>query len=185
MQKRASIKAYGLAALLCVAAAIGLNNIIFLVDLSKYSEAYRKAAEILYSPPFAEQILYTGILMPIIEELIFRGVVFKLTRRFLNFVWSMIISAFLFGIYHGNLVQFVYAGLIGLLLAWLYEKFDSIKAPVMAHMLMNIVVCALTKTGGFAWMFTQTVRALVVTALCVAAGCIVFVGLRKVMLQKC
>ena len=152
MCKRISLRDYCVIAVSGIALAIGLNYILLVIDLAQYSEAYQDAVEVLYAPPFIQQILYTGILVPILEELIFRGLVFKVLRKWIPFLWAMLISAILFGVYHGNLVQFVYAGLCGLFLAYLYEKYDSILAPIWSHMIMNIAVCTMTEFGVFSWL---------------------------------
>ena len=189
MRQRVGVKHYWMILIISIATAIGLNNILLLVDLAKYSEAYQKAAEILYAPSFVEQILISGMVVPVMEELIFRGLVFKLLRRWLPFVWAMLASAVSFGVYHGNLVQFVYATLCGLLLAYLYEVYGSILAPIMAHMVMNLTAVIMTEYGVFEWIFESVVCVLAVTVLCVVAGCLMFVQIQKNaknwMLQKC
>ena len=119
-----------------------------MINLQKYSPAYQEAVEILYAPPFKQQILTAGILYPIIEELIFRGALFGLLRKKLSFVWAMTISAVVFGIYHGNLVQFVYAGLIGFLFAFYCEKYKTLVAPIVSHITMNTVIIVLTEIIG-------------------------------------
>ena len=168
-----------------IALTIGLNNILLLVNLAKYSKAYQEAAEVLYAPSFPVQILCTGILIPVIEELLFRGVVFRILRKWLPFLWSALISSLIFGIYHGNLVQFVYASLCGIFLAYVYEKSKSIFAPICAHMTMNIVACTMTEFGLFSWVFHDVWRVLGVTFLCVVVF-VVFLSIsKKWMLQKC
>ena len=167
MQKRIALKQYGLIVILSIVTAIGLNNIIMLFDLARYSERYQEAARALYAPTFAWQILYTGILMPILEELVFRGLVYRTLRRWIPFWGAMLVSAVLFAFYHGNLVQFVYAFLCGLLLAYFFEKSGSIFAPILAHMVMNLVACIMTEWGIFSWMFQSGIRVIVITVFCV------------------
>jgi len=53
-------------------------------------------------------------------------------------VWvAVIISALMFGLYHGNLVQGIYAFIMGCLLALVYEWTGSFAAPVLFHMIAN------------------------------------------------
>ena len=49
-----------------------------------------------------------------------------------------LIQAVLFGIYHGNLVQGIYAFCIGVLLGYLAERYSSLIIPVMVHALFNL-----------------------------------------------
>lgn len=168
-----------------IALAIALNNLLLLLNVAKYSKAYQEAAEVLYSPSFPKQILLTGILIPIIEEIMFRGIVFRILRKWIPFVWAMLITSLLFGAYHGNLVQFIYASLCGVFLAYVYEKTKSILAPIFSHMAMNIVACTMTEYELFSWMFHDIWRVLGSTLFCVVLFGTLLVVVRKWMLQKC
>lgn len=78
-----------------------------------------------------------GLLAPIAEELIFRGISLGNTRKFWPFIPAVIFQALLFGIYHFNWVQGVYAFLIGLLLGYLAYKLNNILASILLHMAIN------------------------------------------------
>ncbi len=184
MQTKVGLKQYSMIILMGIALAIGLNNILMVLNLAKYSEAYRKATEILYAPSLGQQILYTGLLIPMMEEIIFRAGVFKILRKWMPFVWAMILSALLFGIYHGNLVQFVYAGICGLLLAYLYEKYHTIVAPMLLHMVMNLTACVLTEFHFFVWMLERSVRVAGITILCMAVFFLAFIRVQELDITK-
>ena len=184
MQKRVVLKGYIAIAVLSIMIALGLNNVLLVIDLAKYSEAYQEAVQILYAPGVLKLILYTGIFIPIVEELLFRGLAFRLLRKWMPFVWAMILSALVFGIYHGNLVQFVYATICGLYLAYLCETFGSVLASILAHMVMNITACVMTEFGWFVWIFEQGARVLVVTLFCIGMAGVLFVYLQKLDVTK-
>lgn len=74
---------------------------------------------------------------PIAEELVFRGVILHKTSREIPFLGANILQALLFGIYHWNIIQGIYAAMIGLLLGWVYYKYKTILAPILLHMLIN------------------------------------------------
>lgn len=164
--------------------AIGLNNIILLLDIPRYSKAYQEAAEVLYAPSFGMQILLTGFVIPIIEELLFRGLAFRILRKWIPFVWAMLVTALLFGIYHGNLVQFIYATLCGLFLAYLCEKFQTVIAPIAAHIVMNITACTMTELQWFSWMFGNVWRVIVITIICVLIYGTTFIFIQKMDVTK-
>lgn len=87
--------------------------------------------------PWWARILCYEIVAPISEELVFRQVIYKRLRG-ISSVWvAIIISALLFGLYHGNLVQGIYAFIMGCLLALVYEWTGSFAAPVLFHMIAN------------------------------------------------
>lgn len=184
MQKRNVLKNFGIVTVLSVAVAIGLNNLLMLIDLAQYSPRYQETAEILYTPSFGQQILYSGILIPILEEWLFRGLLFRVVRKWLPFPWAMLISALAFGVYHGNLVQLVYAGICGMLLAYLCEKHDSILAPIWSHMAMNLTSIVLTQAGAFAWMLESMGRAWLLTGVCAVIGTAMFRILQKMDVTK-
>lgn len=159
--------------------ALGLNNILLLSNLAEVSEAYQEAAKTLYMPSFPIQIICLGIIIPIMEELIFRGLIFKRMSEDISVKRSIIYSALFFGLYHGNAVQIIYGTLCGLMLAYLYEKYHSLKAPVLAHITMNIVACVMTELDGFNWIFAQPIRMGVITVACAAAASSMFVLVKE------
>jgi len=114
----------------------GIMNIIqpFLEELFK---EYSSVMETLFSGKLGLVILYTVIIAPIVEELIFRGLMLKLTQRSVSFMAANFMQALVFGIYHGNLIQGTYAFGLGFLLGLLARKFKSIIAPILLHIIVN------------------------------------------------
>ena len=83
-----------------------------------------------------------GILAPIAEEMVFRGAVLrKLLDMFsLRQHWiPIIISALVFGAFHGNVAQLPHAVFIGLILGWMYYRTGSIVPGVVLHWVNNTV----------------------------------------------
>lgn len=78
------------------------------------------------------------ILAPVFEELLCRGLILKTMRGVMPKWVSIILSAAIFGIVHGNPIQFIYATALGILLGWLYTKFDSIWIPMLCHLVFNL-----------------------------------------------
>lgn len=169
---------------LSIAVAVGLNCLLLIVNLAQYSKRYQEAAMTLWAPPIWQQMLYSVMLIPIVEEVIFRRIAFCILRKWLDFSWAMLVSAVLFGAYHGNLVQFVYAGLCGMLLAFLYEKYDTILAPIISHMAMNAVAVLLTHLGVFSWIMESVFRAVAIMAVCVVIGLPIFWFVHKLDVTK-
>ena len=82
--------------------------------------------------------LYAGILAPITEEILFRGLI---QRSLLPFgkKFAILLSAFSFGLYHGNLIQTPYAFAVGLVLGYVAAEYNVIWAMVL-HMINNLVL---------------------------------------------
>ena len=131
--------------LLGMSAAVSVNALVSLSGLQYLSPKYQEVSEIIYSGSVAMEILSAAILAPVLEELLFRGLIYKRLRGYCKAVWAIPVSAALFGIFHGNLVQFAYAFIIGCMLAYVYEKYKTILAPIAFHMGANFLSILLTE----------------------------------------
>lgn len=121
-----------------VSSCIFLNRLIEIAGLHRWFPGYAPVSELLFNPPLWIQIIAMGFLIPAAEELIFRGVAFRALRERYSFSRAAVISSLIFGIYHGNVPQAVYACGMGLLLAWCYERCGTILAPWLVHGAANI-----------------------------------------------
>ncbi|MGN0362999.1 MAG: lysostaphin resistance A-like protein [Bilifractor sp.] len=94
------------------------------------------------APAFENQnllllVIGTVILGPIAEEMIFRGMLYRRARYYTGRWMGAFICALCFGIYHGNVIQFLYAFVLGFLLVWVYRKSGDLRVAVAAHMCVN------------------------------------------------
>lgn len=80
--------------------------------------------------------LYTCVVAPITEELVLRGFVLKNLSR-ANQRFGIIASAFLFGLIHDNVPQFILAFLVGIFLAYVTIKHNSIIPSIILHIIIN------------------------------------------------
>lgn len=86
-------------------------------------------------------VLYMVLCAPVMEEFIFRKLIVDRTVRYGQGV-AVLLSGLMFGLFHGNLNQFIYAFALGVFLAFLYVKTGNIKITIGLHMLINFM-------GGF------------------------------------
>lgn len=82
--------------------------------------------------------LYVGLVAPIMEEIIFRGVLLRMLQPYGKRL-AIIATAFLFGIFHGNLVQSPYAFFAGLILGYTAAEY-SIGWAMILHMCNNLIL---------------------------------------------
>ena len=82
--------------------------------------------------------LYSGLLAPVAEEILFRGFVQRSLRPF-GRRFAIFGSAFLFGVFHGNLLQTPYAFLVGLVLGYVAEEY-AIPWSMALHMFNNLIL---------------------------------------------
>lgn len=81
-------------------------------------------------------LLFVAVIPAIVEETIFRGVVYNTYSKRKPIV-GIFLSALLFGLMHGNFNQMPYACFLGIVMALLMEACDSIIAPMIVHFTMN------------------------------------------------
>ena len=137
------------AALLGVFAAITVNNLLDISGLTtQESETYDEIAETIYSGSIYINLIVYAVLGPVVEELVFRGLLYKRLRESMGVVISVVFSALMFGVYHGNLAQGIYAGILGVVFALCMEKFKSVLAPILAHVLANVFSILFSSLGG-------------------------------------
>ena len=141
-------------------------------------ESYTDTQQIIEGGGFLIQLLTAGIVAPIVEELIFRGLVYRRTKKKTGTIAAAILSAALFGVFHGNWVQAPYAFIIGIVAVFVYEKFKSIVAPIMLHMSANILsVLIMTLASSD----TPTVDSLNIDTLSYVSSLIIFIFITGVL----
>ena len=83
--------------------------------------------------------IYSVLLAPIAEELVFRGLIFRYSRHALPFWAANIWQAFLFGVVHLNFIQGIYAFTLGLFMGWICRRGHGIKYTIVFHIIFNIL----------------------------------------------
>lgn len=76
---------------------------------------------------------------PLVEELLFRGVLFEEIRKECSIKTTIFLTALMFGYYHFNIIQTPNTFFMGLVLAYVYYKTKSIKASIIVHATNNIL----------------------------------------------
>ena len=90
-------------------------------------------------------IVYALILGPICEELIFRGVTYHSAAKVMPYYWAIIVQAILFGAFHMNHLQSLYAFVLGLGLGYIMYLYDNIIITILIHMAYNIIGTVLSE----------------------------------------
>ncbi|MBQ7933654.1 MAG: CPBP family intramembrane metalloprotease [Lachnospiraceae bacterium] len=139
--------------IICVPLMYG-SNIIGLIITSvigmlKGSPVENQVSTILDNTNLGVIFFVTVICAPIYEEYIFRKLVVDRTVKYGKSV-AVLLSGIMFGLFHGNLNQFVYATLLGMFLAFIYVNTGKLRYSIGLHMLVNFM-------GGVAstWLLRQ------------------------------
>ena len=168
---------YIIALLVSCCAVLGLNLLFDLTGIIDNSAAYQAVAAGQLSASLAVGLICYGIISPLAEELVFRGIVYNELKRSYRLPLAMLISALLFGLYHMNPVQGGYGFIMGLLLAYLYEYFGSFLWPVLVHMLANSLAYILSNTS----LSTTVIRSWPAAIVCAA---VTIVGIKLLDFDK-
>lgn len=119
-----------------------VNSLIDYSGLNDLFPSYSQLTETTFSNQNIWLMLFVLVIVaPISEELVFRGLICKRVQDYLGNGWAIFISALMFGIYHGNMVQFVYATILGLAFGMLMCRTNNLKVCCVAHMAANAWSC--------------------------------------------
>lgn len=81
-----------------------------------------------------------AVVAPVIEELIFRGIILQGLRRNYNAFVAVFMSALLFSLYHLNPWQMPATFVLGLLLGWIMIRTNNILLSILGHSINNFLV---------------------------------------------
>lgn len=127
---------------------MGLTTIIYVLILEtlfpKLYDSFINAPNILEGLNFSENpvayiLLFISIVLlaPVVEEIVFRGILFNLLNKKRGLLFSMIVSSVFFGILHVETM--VPTTVIGFVLCFIYQKTGSLKLSMAGHMFNNLV----------------------------------------------
>lgn len=137
---------YAMAVVLCGI----VNNYLFSMAMSflkDVSTGYWSVVQVFYNHNLWLEILTLCVIAPFAEELVYRGLVYQRLRRQGSETKAAVLSALLFGVLHLNIVQCVYAFVLGILLAHIVNRTGSLYAAAAAHMAANLVSVLWTETN--------------------------------------
>lgn len=84
-------------------------------------------------------IVATGIVGPILEEFLFRGVVYEKLRYIFKEKSAFYISILIFALFHtGGIFQVFFAFIIGFYLTYIYRQYKDIRLSMLAHIIVNM-----------------------------------------------
>lgn len=115
------------------------NPLTMLVGMDFYMEQLNLISQLISGTSLPLAIVSVGIVGPIVEEVIFRGLIFYYFQKRYSVKTAIIVQAILFGVIHLNLAQASYAIIIGLFLGYAYVYTQSIWVPIIIHVVNNIV----------------------------------------------
>lgn len=141
-KKKMSIGQWLLAFLMCYGGMYASNYIGVLltqiISVIKGSPVSNTILEVATSSNIWVNFFIMVICAPIAEELIFRKLLIDRTVKY-GEATAVVFSGLMFGLFHGNLNQFVYALVLGLFFGFIYVKTGNIRYTIFLHMLVNFI----------------------------------------------
>jgi uncharacterized protein len=113
-------------------------NIERLIGVEMGSENTQQIINIIESFPLA--IIVSSVIGPILEEIVFRKIIFGSLHKRLNFFFSALISSVIFALAHMEPQHLILYSAMGFTFAFLYVKTKHIMVPIFAHVAMNTLV---------------------------------------------
>jgi membrane protease YdiL (CAAX protease family) len=92
------------------------------------------------------------VVAPLCEEVVFRGFLYPLAKRYAGMWAAMIFSAVVFAVAHSSVVAVLPLAVFGVVLAVLYERTRSIWAPIAVHALFNGATVMVQLMVRFEWI---------------------------------
>ena len=166
--------------LLLSAASIAMNNLISMTTLKQTSSGYQAVENAFYSSTLLWEMLILCLFVPVVEEILYRQMVYEAVAEWLGDLFAIVLSALLFALFHGNIVQFLYALILGICLGLVRANFSSVLVPILGHISANLISILRGTTKGFTFvssgssMYIQVTGILVVVSILI----VIYLGIR-------
>lgn len=112
--------------------------------MEQYSELVQSTGLTQMTPVI---LIVVWLFGPVVEELCFRGLVYnRLLSSGMKIVMAVIVQGLFFGVFHMNLLQTIYAFVLGTAIGFFYERYKSILVSISCHVLFNFLGTVLSGT---------------------------------------
>ena len=158
----------------CVALGVfGQIAILFILNVIPFPESWIDMLEennaSISDGSVAMQIITVAIMAPITEEIIFRAGVCGSLKTGVHKWLAIIVSSLVFGIMHLNPIGIIYATVLGILMGWLYTRFNSLLPSLVFHFAFN-------STSLLLELFGEIPLLVCIVSIVIFLGCIGFLA---------
>jgi len=122
-----------------------MTSLFDLTDIIQYFQSYEEIVEILGSGNLLVRSLPIVIAAPIGEELLHRGIVLNRLLSWMPKWVAVLVGSALFGLLHLNLLQGLYAFVLGIAFSLLYVRYRNLWVPIFAHAAINLTSIAIVE----------------------------------------
>ena len=100
-------------------------------------ESVQKLAEMQSLTEVFNIACYALVVAPVLEEFLFRGILFRAMKRSFGVGPALVISSILFGLVHQNVLSFVPLTFLGIILSLSYERTGDLRTCIFIHAFFN------------------------------------------------
>ena len=123
-----------------------------------WMETYQQNSSVLTGGNEVISFLATVFMAPVLEEVVFRGLIYDRLKKGMPAVVAAIISSLAFGLMHGTIIWMMYAFVLGVVLVIVFERFHSLFANMLLHFGFNLTGMCLNHAQGMSevagWILT-------------------------------
>ncbi|MBO6137945.1 MAG: CPBP family intramembrane metalloprotease [Lachnospiraceae bacterium] len=112
--------------------------VITILSVIKGAPIENNVFDAVMNTDIVTELIFMVILAPVVEELVFRKLIIDRTL-ILGDRTAIFISALCFGLFHGNLSQFIYAFMLGMIFGYIYIRTGNILITIGLHGMMNLL----------------------------------------------
>ncbi|MCB2291455.1 CPBP family intramembrane metalloprotease [Clostridium sp. CS001] len=151
--RKLSLKNSSIIILSCIGLAFVSSSLVSLL-INKFPSYSETSNAIASNTNSVLGVISVVLIIPIFEEVLFRGLIFNELKNHLNIIIAIILQGAIFALAHGNMLQGIYTFIMGVVIAIVYNKIQSILAPMLFHVLYNlfgsiVVPVIITAIGGY------------------------------------
>lgn len=136
--KNISYKGMNYPIVLGITASLGISRFIALLPIDGILGNYKEVQKVTADNSILIQLIVVGVLTPVLEEMLFRGIIYNRLKTYYEVTIAAYIAAIIFGIAHFNLIQGLYAFIMGIVLTYIYEKSGNLVVAICMHCAANI-----------------------------------------------
>lgn len=97
------------------------------------------------------------LMAPVLEEIVFRGLIYTRLKKGMPTIVAAILASLVFGLMHGTIIWVLYAFVLGMVMTWIFERYQSLTANIIFHLAFNamgLVLSAIPESMEFiVWIF--------------------------------
>lgn len=124
-------------------ATLGITLNLFIVSIlnllpEELIREYAQQSNALIGDNLIIGLLAVVICAPIIEEIIFRALMYTHFKKVMPTAIAVLVSAVIFGLCHGQIIWIIYAIIIGIVFNTIFIRYKSLVASVLLHLTFNL-----------------------------------------------